>query len=117
MTHDVSGRHLVTLDLDGVADKAGLMERCARALELPDWFGRNWDALADSLTDPSVWPPAAAEAGLLVVVTGWRGYAATRPDEWAIAEDVFAQAADRAPEHLLTVALALGAPQEPFDRP
>jgi len=106
MTHDVSGRHVVTLDLDGVADKAGLMERCVRALELPDWFGRNWDALADSLTDPSVWPPDVGEGELLVLVTGWRAYARTRPDEWEIAEDVFAQAADRAPA--LTVALALG---------
>ncbi|MDQ1040003.1 hypothetical protein QFZ75_006419 [Streptomyces sp. V3I8] len=113
MTHDVPGRTVpvrpvVTLDLDGVADKAGLMERCVRALELPDWFGRNWDALADSLGDPSVWPAAAGEAGLLVLVTGWRTYARTRPEEWRIAEDVFAQAADRAPEGLLTVALDLG---------
>ncbi|MFF3486873.1 barstar family protein [Streptomyces sp. NPDC002701] len=113
MTHDVPdheapSRHVVTLDLDGIADRAGLMERCARALELPEWFGGNWDALADSLGDPTVWPGAAREGGLLVVVTGWRAYAATRPDEWTVAEDVFAQAADRAPEGLLTVALALG---------
>ncbi|MCX4910302.1 barstar family protein [Streptomyces sp. NBC_00878] len=106
MTHDVAGRHVVALDLDGVADKAGLMERCVRALELPDWFGRNWDALADSLGDSSVWPAAASGKGLLVVVTGWRPYARTRPDEWEIAEDVFAQAADRTPA--LAVALALG---------
>jgi hypothetical protein len=106
MTHDVPGRHVVTLDLEGVTDKAGLMERCVRALELPDWFGRNWDALADSLGDPSVWPAAAGEDGLLLVVTGWRGYAAARPDEWAIAEEVLGGAADRTPA--LTVALALG---------
>ncbi|MFC8196975.1 barstar family protein [Streptomyces sp. NPDC057298] len=106
MTDDVPGRHVVTLDLDGVTDKAGLMERCVSALGLPDWFGRNWDALADSLTDPSVWPEATGEGGLLVVVTGWRAYARTRPEEWEIAEDVFAGAADLVPA--LTVALALG---------
>ncbi|MGN9817235.1 barstar family protein [Streptomyces sp. SD11] len=118
MTHGIpaQGRHVVTLDLDGVTDKAGLMERCVRALELPEWFGRNWDALADSLTDPSVWPAATGERGLLVVVTGWRAYARTRPDEWAIAEDVLTQAADRTPA--LTVALALGGShQEPSDQP
>jgi len=82
MTHDVAGRHVVALDLDGVADKAGLMERCVRALELPDWFGRNWDALADSLGDTSVWPAPAVEKGLLVVVTGWQPYANARPQEW-----------------------------------
>jgi hypothetical protein len=64
---------VVTLDLDGVTDKAGLMDRSARALQLPDWFGRNWDALADSLSDHTVWPEGAVEQGLLVVVgTGRR---------------------------------------------
>lgn len=82
------------LNLDGVADKAGLMERCVRTLELPDWFGRNRDALADSLGDSTVWPAPAVGKGLLVVVTGGQPYAKTRPDEWEIARDVFAQAAD-----------------------
>ncbi|MEV0218893.1 barstar family protein [Streptomyces sp. NPDC050704] len=107
MTEDVAGRLAVTLDLDGVTDKTDFMERCVRALELPDWFGRNWDALADSLGDPSVWPAAAVEKGLLVVVTGWRTYAKARPDEWEIAQDVFTQAVDRT--SALSVVLALGA--------
>ncbi|MFI9615489.1 barstar family protein [Streptomyces sp. NPDC052023] len=98
--------HVVTLDLDGVRDKAALMDRCARALQLPDWFGRNWDALADSLSDQGVWPGAAAGKGLLVVVRNWRPYADARPAEWETAQQVFAQAADAAPG--LTVALALG---------
>ncbi|MGW1539614.1 barstar family protein [Streptomyces sp. NPDC002309] len=97
---------VVTLDLDGVTDKAGLMDRCALALQLPDWFGRNWDALADSLADRGVWPGDAAERGLLVVVRNWRAYARVRPAEWETAQDVFAQAVDAAPG--LTVALALG---------
>lgn len=29
--------------------KASLLDGVATALELPAWFGRNWDALADSL--------------------------------------------------------------------
>lgn len=106
MTDDLTGRHVVLLDLDGVTDKADLMDRCARALDLPDWFGRNWDALADSLSDPSVWPEAAREKGLLVVVRGWEPYARTRPREWRTAQEVFAQAVDALPA--LCVALALG---------
>ena len=39
------------LDTRGVHDKAGFMDRCARDLALPDWFGRNWDALADVLRE------------------------------------------------------------------
>ncbi|WP_328388657.1 barstar family protein [Streptomyces sp. NBC_00400] len=78
-----------SLDLEGVADKAAFMDRCARALRLPDWFGRNWDALADCLTDLS-WCPA--DRGRLLVVTGWQGYAAASPDEWSIVEGVLADA-------------------------
>ncbi|AYL34995.1 barstar family protein [Streptomyces fungicidicus] len=106
MTYDLTDRLVVAVDLDGVADKAGLMDRCARALALPDWFGRNWDALADSLSDRTVWPEGAVERGLLIVVDGWRAYARAHPAEWATAQEVFAEAAGRTP--LLTVALALG---------
>ncbi|RMB86832.1 barstar family protein [Streptomyces shenzhenensis] len=98
--------YVVTLDLGGIVDKAGLMDRSAHALGLPDWFGRNWDALADSLSDPSVWPPPAAGRPLLVVVTGWPEYARKRPEEWTVAQEVFTEASEREPR--LTVALALG---------
>ena len=109
--YDLGGTEMtelvVTLDLDGVTDKADLMDRCARALRLPDWFGRNWDALADSLSDPTVWPEGAAERGLLVVVRNWQPYAKARSDEWSIAQDVFTEAVGRTPS--LAGALALGA--------
>ena len=97
---------VVTLDLDGVTDKAGLMDRCARDLRLPDWFGRNWDALADSLSDRTVWPESAVEQGMRVVVRNWRPYAKARPDEWATAQEVFSEAVDRT--SALSVLLALG---------
>ncbi|MEU0333759.1 barstar family protein [Streptomyces sp. NPDC006193] len=106
MSDDLAGRFVVALDLDGVTDKAGLMDRAARALALPDWFGRNWDALADSLADVTVWPEAAGGRGLLIVVRGWQAYAAARPAEWETAQEVFAHAVALAPS--LTVALALG---------
>jgi hypothetical protein len=96
---------VVTLDLDGVTDKAGLMDRCARDLRLPDWFGRNWDALADVLSDPGLWSGDAGNAEgeeTVVVVRNWDRYAQARPDEWATAREVFSQAS------AVTVALALG---------
>ncbi|WP_369167905.1 barstar family protein [Streptomyces sp. R28] len=99
-------QRVVTLDLDGVTDKAGLMDRCARALDLPDWFGRNWDALADSLSDHTVWPEGAVGQGVLIVVRNWRPYAKARPDEWETAQEVFSEAVDRTPA--LSVTLALG---------
>ena len=105
---------VVTLDLDGVTDKAGLMDRCARDLALPDWFGRNWDALADSVSDHTVWPEGAVESGLLIVVRIWEPYAKALPQEWEIAQEVFSEAAGRT--RALTVALALGdSSQSPSD--
>ncbi|MFJ3671668.1 barstar family protein [Streptomyces sp. NPDC090106] len=97
---------VVTLDLAGVGDKADLMDRCARDLSLPDWFGRNWDALADVLRDPGFWPEAAVEAGIVVVVRNWERYAGARPEQWAVAREVFSEAS------AVTVALALGGTSE-----
>jgi RNAse (barnase) inhibitor barstar len=45
------------IDLAGCMDKAGLLERTARALYFPDWFGHNWDAWFDCLVDLG-WRPA-----------------------------------------------------------
>ena len=99
----------VVLDLDGVTDRTGFLDRCAHALALPDWSGRNWDALADCLRDLS-WLPVSR--GRLVLVSGWQDYAASRPDQWAIAQQVFADAeqhwAGRAEG--FAVLLAVGAP-------
>ncbi|MDI1456192.1 barstar family protein [Streptomyces sp. NPDC003388] len=111
MTGDLTDRLVAALDLDGVTDKAGLMDRAARALSLPGWFGRNWDALADSLSDLSVWPEEARERGLLLVVRDWQAYAQARPEEWETAQEVFAHAMRIAPA--LTVALALGGSSQP----
>src|SRR5690606_7438472 len=43
----------VAIDLSGCRDKDEAFERFAAALRFPDWFGRNWDALADCLDDLS----------------------------------------------------------------
>ncbi|MEU3726174.1 barstar family protein [Streptomyces sp. NPDC031705] len=85
-----AGWSVVRLDLDGVRSKAALMRRCARILGAPQWFGGNWDALADVLTDLS-WLPDAP--GRLLAVTSWRGYAAERPDDWDTLREVLEEAA------------------------
>lgn len=99
-----AGLGAVSLDLSGARDKSAFMDRCARALDLPDWFGRNWDALADCLTDQGRAP------GRLLVVTGWQGYAEAQPQEWIVAQEVFTDAVEYARERGagLEIVLALG---------
>jgi RNAse (barnase) inhibitor barstar len=52
------GYRVFTLDLHGCHDKTELLERSARGLGFPAWFGCNWDAWFDCLTDLS-WHPIA----------------------------------------------------------
>lgn len=61
-----SGWHVVQLELTGPTDKTALMDICAHVFELPEWFGRNWDALADCLGDVQHRP------GTLVAFSGAR---------------------------------------------
>lgn len=77
------------LDLGGVTDKAGFLEACASGLELPDWFGRNWDALADCLTDLSWW---GETSGYLVLTSGWPSFERTAPEAAGSAAEVLAAA-------------------------
>ncbi len=39
------------IELAGCRDKTELLTRLSQALRFPDWFGHNWDALADCLAD------------------------------------------------------------------
>uniref|UniRef100_A0AAU2JKC9 Barstar family protein n=1 Tax=Streptomyces sp. NBC_00049 TaxID=2903617 RepID=A0AAU2JKC9_9ACTN len=88
---EAAGWAAVRLDLDGVRGKAELMRRCETALRLPEWFGGNWDALADALRDLS-WLPEAP--GRLLAVTSWRAYAAARPGDWETLVEILEEAVD-----------------------
>ena len=68
------GHEVVRVDLADCVDAPTLIARFARALHFPDWFGHNWDALADSLGDLS-WMPASGYLLLLENASGWRAAA------------------------------------------
>jgi len=80
----LKGLHAFDVDLSGARTKRRLMEVLAGGLALPDYFGANWDALADCLTDLE-WVPAA---GYVVMLRGLDGLAHQSPKDYAMLLDV-----------------------------
>lgn len=72
----------VHLDTAGVHDKAGFLDEAAGAFGFPGWFGRNWDAFADSLGD------VHAERGTLVLWDGSGDFAAANEEQLAVALEI-----------------------------
>jgi RNAse (barnase) inhibitor barstar len=89
MQAEAVGWTAAVIDLNGASGKAEFMDRCATGLELPDWFGRNWDALTDCLTDLSWW---GETQGYLLMTAGWTDFEDAAPKEAATAADIFAAA-------------------------
>lgn len=81
----------VRVALEHVTTKTGLLDAVARSAAFPDWFGRNWDALPDFLTDLS-WTPAR---GYVLLVSGFEVLQRAAPEDFAgFLEVLTAAAAD-----------------------
>lgn len=78
------------IDLSQAQDKAGLLDAIAKALHFPDWFGHNFDALADCLND-FAWRPAE---GYLVLLDHCDGIHGRAESDFVATLQVFEQAAD-----------------------
>jgi len=85
-----AGLALLRVDLKGVRDKRGLLEAIATALKFPEWFGDNWDALEDCLTDLS-WLRAR---GYVLVLEHCAELGKHAPRELDVAVDVFESVAE-----------------------
>jgi RNAse (barnase) inhibitor barstar len=87
---EAAGFATFRIDLADVMDKEGLFERLATALEFPNWFGRNWDALADCLGDLS-WLEAK---GYVILLERSDGFRTSHSADFATALQVFEAAAE-----------------------
>lgn len=85
-----AGLKLVHIDLSGVHDKQHLLDAVAAAFQFPDWFGGNWDALEDCLTDLS-WNKAGGYVALFEHAAGLAKHA---PHELATAVEIFESVAE-----------------------
>jgi hypothetical protein len=61
---EAAGWRCYVVDGSTVTGKASFLDACAYALAFPKWFGGNWDALVDALTDLS-WLPACPRVLLI----------------------------------------------------
>lgn len=66
-----TGFQVAPIGFHGCAGKHDALARIATALQFPDWFGNNWDALADCLGDLS-WLPAGGNLLVLDAAWDWR---------------------------------------------
>jgi RNAse (barnase) inhibitor barstar len=71
-----NGFAVFRVNLADVRDKAELLKTIGGAMGFPEWFGHNWDALLDCLTDLG-WQPAEGYVVILEHCDGIHGRAET----------------------------------------
>lgn len=86
---DAAGFAYLHLDAEGAADKDAFLAAVSRAFDFPDYFGSNWDALLDCLTDLS-W---RAASGYLIFIEGLQTLAENAPREFGTALEILDDAA------------------------
>jgi RNAse (barnase) inhibitor barstar len=78
------------IDLAAAQDKAALLQAIATAMDFPEWFGHNWDALLDCLADLD-WRPAD---GYVVILEHCDGIHGSAEADFVAALQVFEAAAN-----------------------
>jgi hypothetical protein len=82
-----SSLNFARIALHDASEKSALLERIARTLAFPSWFGGNWDALEDCLTDLS-WRDAQGH------VLAFEGFQFLPADDIGVLNDVLITAAE-----------------------
>jgi len=85
-----------TAVVPGVDSTTGFYTAVAAALVLPDYFGRNLDALWDCLTD--------LDAPTALVLLDWTRFARARPERWAALLALLTERTKQAPPFALVLA-------------
>jgi hypothetical protein len=85
---EAAGWRWYEMDGTGVTNAPAFFDGIAAAMALPDYFGKNWDALLDCLRDLG----DEDLPGCVVHLSGLAPFAAESPANWESAREVFAQA-------------------------
>ena len=85
-----TGLHPVKLAIQPDTNIRDVLVRIGSLLQFPDWYGANFDALFDCLTDPE----CQAGRGCLISITGTHRLAAAQPEAFSTLLDVLQSAAE-----------------------
>jgi hypothetical protein len=77
-------------DFRNAGTKAELLAALAKGLALPDHFGNNWDALADSVEDEA-W---LGSHGCVIALSHSGAFRKAHGVDWTTLEDILAEASD-----------------------
>lgn len=78
--------------LDGrtINDKTSFLNACGKAMSFPAYYGGNWDALDECITDLE-WCPAQ---GYVLLYDQVEHFAGGQPEQWSVALDILHEAAN-----------------------
>ncbi|MBD2481462.1 barstar family protein [Planktothrix sp. FACHB-1365] len=82
------GCELFYFDGGKINNKSDFLKTASTVMNLPEYFGYNWDVWEDCLTDLS-WFEASS---YLIVYDQWQNFAENYPDDWQILTDIFSEA-------------------------
>lgn len=111
---DREHRRFLLVEISPPADKTRVLTQIGNALAFPDWYGANFDALFDCLTDAG-WQAAK---GHVIVINGLGELRNANPEDFSMLIEVLRDAADHrrqagAPFWILIDTPARGVPALP----
>ena len=83
-----NGRQCFYLDGSKIVDKESLLAESAAAMSFPDYFGHNWDAFEECITELT-W---IEDAGCVILYDHAAVLVAQHPDVWATFYDILCSA-------------------------
>lgn len=106
-----AGLKVLKAKLAQFGDRSGVLDELGHVFNFPDWYGCNFDALHDCLTDPD-WQPAA---GCVLVISGLDKFRSAHPDDFRTLIEVLRSAIELRRENgtPLWVLLDTNAPEIP----
>ena len=89
-TCETSRLRYLAADLTGIRNKVQLLNRLAEALEFPEYFGNNWDALCDVLCD-GAW---FGDSGIVVHLKNTPLFEELSSSDWLTLNEILKEAID-----------------------